>query len=177
MRAFRPRLVHGLLALLVAAVAGGSPVSGQQCLSDFQCGPDARGYNTCLGDTLIMRQRLCLMGRCVEQETGRINCRVGSPAIGGTCQGNVFIASGGNACDALAGRCTQGSTIRISCTRSCNCVGRTLTISTGICSPGSGCGRVVLRCKTGCTCADEPRCTDEPAPGDKAPAGRGADTR
>ena len=88
-----------------------------------------------------------------------MNCGGGS--IGGTCQGNTYVA-GGSRCDAMSGRCAQGSAIRQTCTKSCSCVGRTLVISAGACSPGVGCIRTTLRCKVGCTCSGEPRCTEEP---------------
>ncbi len=149
--------------LLLAIGIDSRPAAAQMCSSDAQCGPSAGGYNVCLGDTLIMRRRICVGGQCLEQETGRMNCGGGS--IGGTCQGNTYVA-GGSRCDALSGRCTQGSAIRQTCTKSCSCVGRTLVISTGICSPGAGCVRTTLRCKVGCTCTGEPRCTEEPT---KAP--------
>jgi hypothetical protein len=151
------------LLLLAALIAGAASESGlalaQACSTDAQCGPSAGGYNVCLGDTLIMRRRICVAGQCLEQETGRMTC--GGGGIGGTCEGNTYVRGGGG-CDALSGRCTQGSTIRQTCTRSCSCVGRTLVISTGTCSPGVGCVRTTLRCKVGCTCSPEPRCTDEP---------------
>ena len=149
--------------ILLLGVSGADNALAQACSSDAQCGPSAGGYNVCLGDTLIMRRRICVGGQCLEQETGRMNCGGGS--IGGTCQGNTYVA-GGSRCDAMSGRCAQGSAIRQTCTKSCSCVGRTLVISTGSCSPGLGCIRTSLRCKVGCTCSGEPRCTEEPT---KAP--------
>lgn len=149
-----------LVGLLLAGGMNARPALAQACSSDAQCGPSAGGYNVCLGDTLIMRRRICVAGQCLEQETGRMSCGGGS--LGGSCQGNVYVGGGGNRCDALSGRCVQGSAIRQTCTKSCTCVGRTLVISTGVCSPGIGCIRTTLRCKVGCTCAGEPRCTEEP---------------
>lgn len=151
-----------LLAVLsIGALGSSGQAQAQSCTSDSQCGPSAGGYNVCLGDTLIMRRRMCVGGQCMEQETGRMNC--GSGSIGGTCEGNTHV-SGGNRCDALAGRCAQGNVIRQTCNRSCSCVGRTLVISTGTCSPGTGCVRTTVRCKVGCTCSPEPRCTEDPTP-------------
>jgi hypothetical protein len=157
------------MLLLVACVLTGTaidvaPAHAQACSSDAQCGPSAGGYNVCLGDTLIMRRRICVAGQCLEQETGRMSC--GGGRLGGTCQGNVYVGGGGNRCDALSGRCVQGSAVRQTCTKSCSCVGRTLVISTGACSPGIGCIRTTMRCKVGCTCSGEARCTEEPT---KAP--------
>lgn len=157
-------LLVALAGLVCAGAWDARPALAQSCSSDAQCGPSAGGYNVCLGDTLIMRRRICVGGQCLEQETGRMNCGGGS--IGGTCQGNVFVGGGGSRCDALSGRCAQASAVRQTCTKSCSCVGRTLVISTGICSPGAGCLRTTVRCEIGCTCTGEPRCTQEPT---KAP--------
>lgn len=164
-RAALATLFYVVFSLLFFGVSGVDKALAQACSSDAQCGPSAGGYNVCLGDTLIMRRRICVGGQCLEQETGRMNCGGGS--IGGSCQGNTYVA-GGSRCDAMSGRCAQGSAVRQTCTRSCSCVGRTLVISTGSCSPGVGCIRTTLRCKVGCTCAGEPRCTEEPT---KAPQG------
>ncbi len=156
-----------LVSLALSAALSSGPAHAQSCTTDFQCDSNPSGTNVCLGDTLVLRRRLCLSGQCVEQEMGRVNC--GGGDIGGTCRGNTFVRSG-NSCDAAAGRCAQGSGIAIACVKSCSCTGRTLTISTGLCTPGSGCGRVVMRCKVGCTCAGEPRCTeDPPVKGTEAP--------
>ncbi len=157
-----------LATLALAMLPGMQPALAQPCNSDFQCSPSAGGYNVCLGNTLIMRRRICVGGQCMEQETGRLDCGGGS--IGGRCEGNTYV-SGGNRCDALSGRCAQGSAIRIACTKACSCVGRALTISTGTCSAGTGCGRVVMRCQVGCTCAGEPRCTEDPTPAGPRGAG------
>lgn len=161
-----------LAALFVASPLAGTQAIAQVCSTDAQCGPSAGGYNVCLGDTLVIRQRLCVGGQCLEQETGRVSC--GSGRIGGTCMGNVYVGSGGNRCDAMSGRCVQGSAVRETCMRSCSCVGRTLTIGTGTCSTGVGCVRTALVCKVGCTCSPEPRCTDEPTRGQPRAAAPGA---
>ena len=152
--------VAALLGFWLVSAASG-PAHAQSCTADFQCNPTGLGNNICLGDTLIMRRRLCVGGMCQEQETGRINCNVGGGL--GTCQGNRFVRSGGR-CDALAGRCAQGSTIPITCVRSCSCRGNTLVVSTGTCTPGIGCGQAVVRCKKGCTCSPEARCLEDPVP-------------
>ena len=154
-------LLFVCIVALIMVLAGNWPASAQSCTSDFQCGPSAGGYNVCLGDTLIMRRRICVGGQCLEQETGRLSCGGGS--IGGTCRGNVYV-TGGSRCDAAAGRCAQGGSVQIACVKSCSCFGRTLTIATGTCTPGAGCGRTVMRCKVGCTCTGEPRCTEDPQP-------------
>ncbi len=160
-----PQAAASLIALvlitLATMLAATPPASAQMCSTDAQCGPSAGGYNTCLGDTLIVKRRLCVAGRCVEQEISRISC--GSGGLSGTCQGNVYIRSGGR-CDALSGRCTAGSPIAMTCVKSCSCRGNRLTVSTGVCSPGSGCGRAVFRCRKGCTCQPEPRCLEDPSP-------------
>ena len=159
------------LALLLLATAFiTAPVVAQPCTIDSQCGASAGGYNTCLGDTLVQKRRICVGGSCQELETGRINCGPGSGL--GTCQGNAFVRSGAR-CDAAAGRCAQTGSIQITCVKSCSCVGKTLTNSTGTCTAGSGCGRAVLRCKAGCTCDGEPRCTQTAQPPTPSRCGRG----
>lgn len=141
-----------LAAGLMAAVA-------QPCAYDGQCQLPGVTNNTCLGDTLITRRRLCVGGQCQDQET-RMSC---GGSFGGVCQGNVFVRTGGG-CDGLSGRCTSGVASREVCIQSCACQGHRLVVATGQCSPGLGCGRFVLQCKTGCTCAPEPRCLEDAAP-------------
>lgn len=150
--------------VLAATVWQTSPATAQACTTDFQCGPRAGGYNRCLGNTLITVRRLCVAGQCREQELSRINCNPGGGS--GTCQGNVFVRSGGR-CDALSGRCTSGGTFQVACVKSCSCRGNRLTVSTGTCTPGRGCGSAVLRCRKGCTCSPEPRCLEDPEPATK----------
>lgn len=150
-----------LLTVLAVLFLAAAPANAQSCTSDFQCSPSAASINVCLGDTLILRRSICVGGHCQMSETGRSNCNVGGGA--GTCQGNMFVRSGGR-CDAGMGRCTQGGTSHISCVKTCACRGNRLVISTGVCQPGSGCGQAAFQCKTGCTCSPEPRCLEDPVP-------------
>lgn len=149
------------LVFTMIGIASLMPAFAQSCTSDFQCGPSAGGYNTCLGDTLITKRRICSGGQCQEQITGSVSCGGGGGF--GTCQGNMFVRSGSR-CDASLGRCIQSGGIQIACVKTCSCQGNSLVISTGTCTPGAGCGRAAFRCKTGCTCAPEPRCLEDPAP-------------
>jgi hypothetical protein len=144
------------------------PSQAQPCAADSQCQTPGITNNVCIGDTLVTRRRICAGGQCQEQET-RQSC--GGGGFGGTCQGNVFLRSGGG-CDGLSGRCAAGAVSRDVCIQSCACQGNRLIVATGQCSPGTGCGRFVVQCKAGCTCSPQARCLEDPAPQPKGKANR-----
>lgn len=153
------RLAWGLTLLVGLALT--DTARAQPCASDVQCQLPGVSNAMCIGDTLVTRRSICVGGQCQTQEM-RQNCSAGGP-IGGTCQGNVFIRSGGG-CDGLSGRCGSGIATREVCQENCSCRGNRLVVSTGQCSPGLGCGRAVVQCKSGCTCSPEPRCLEDPEP-------------
>jgi hypothetical protein len=148
------------LALLVLAHVASVPGAvAQTCTADVQCRSGLLSNNVCVGDTLVVKRRICVGGRCQEQELRREGCRT-SGSID-RCVGNVHERDGGR-CDALSGRCVQRLERQV-CTKSCSCSGKLLIVATGQCAPGIGCNRAILECANGCTCAPRPMCLDPPA--------------
>lgn len=156
--------VAAMAALLVAAllaVALPPRAVAQTCTADVQCRSGRLSDNVCIGDTLYVKRRMCVGGRCQEQDVRREACRTGGFAD--RCVGNVYEREGGR-CDALAGRCTDRLERRV-CSKSCSCRGKLLIVASGQCAQGLGCVETVLECQSGCTCRPEPMCLDRPAKG------------
>jgi hypothetical protein len=154
-------LMVALMATALLALALPPRAAAQTCTADVQCRSGRLSDNVCIGDTLYVKRRLCIGGRCEEQDVRRETCRTGGSAD--RCVGNVYERDGGR-CDALAGRCTNRLE-RQACTKSCSCRGKLLIVASGQCAPGVGCIETVLECKTGCTCRPEPMCLEKPAKG------------
>jgi hypothetical protein len=158
----RRRLQICLLRLALVLLTHVAVVSGtvaQTCTADVQCQSGLLSNNVCIGDTLVVKRRICVGGRCQEQEVRRESCRT-SGSID-RCVGNVYERDGGS-CDALSGRCVQRLERQV-CTKSCICRNRLLIVATGQCAPGIGCNRAILRCEGECTCSPQPMCLDSPA--------------
>ena len=150
-------LILGLALVLSSPMDG--PAAAQSCSADVNCQSGLLSNNTCVGDTLVVRRRLCVGGQCQETEQMRQSCGLGGA---GSCSGNVYVRNAGR-CDALAGRCVQRLEQDV-CVKSCTSRGNVLTVSTGLCVPGLGCDGATLRCPGGCTCSPEPACLGGPAP-------------
>jgi hypothetical protein len=149
----------GLGLALLAHGAGASGALAQSCSADVHCQSGLLTNNVCIGDTLVVKRRLCVGGQCQEQEVRREPCRT-SGSID-RCVGNVHERDGGS-CDALAGRCVQRLERQL-CTKFCSCRNKLLIVATGQCVPGLGCSRAILKCEGGCTCTPQPMCLDAPA--------------
>jgi len=152
-----PRPATALVALAFLATPAGS----QPCTADVQCQSGRLSDNLCVGDSLVVKRRVCVGGRCQEREVRRENCRT-SGSID-RCIGNVHEQDRGR-CDALAGRCVQRLERQL-CTKACSCRDKLLIIATGQCAPGIGCQRAIVKCEGECTCSPQPMCLD-PAAGE-----------
>ena len=148
-----------LALAVVAHVVAASSATAQTCTADVQCRSGLLSNNVCVGDTLVVKRRICVGGRCQEQDVRRETCRT-SGSID-RCVGNVHERDGGR-CDALSGRCVQRLERQV-CTKSCSCRDKLLIVATGHCAPGVGCNRAVLKCEGECTCSPQPLCLDPPA--------------
>ena len=142
-----------VLAALAALTLPATDAQAQGCVSDSQCQSGISSANTCVGDTLVMRRRMCVSGQCVQQDAGRMTCPPGTR------------------CDGLAGTCSpagmaspfpRGSGTTSGCPVTCSCKGRTLTIGTGLRLASGACAVTSFNCREGCACTPQARCLEDP---------------